>query len=762
MTQSLHRTRRALEGRYEIERLVGEGGMADVFLASDPKHGRKVAIKVMRAYGAVSVDTVRFAREIETAARLQHPNILPVYDSGDADGAPFYVMPFVPEGSLRDRLDREGKLTWPAALTVFREVADALAYAHSRGILHRDIKPENILFSAGHAVVADFGIARAIIQTSGDRITLAGLGLGTPEYMSPEQAFGEKDLDATCDQYALGCVLYEMLAGAPPWSGGKPFAVLMRKTMEAPPQLDTGTLHDVPGHVAEVIARSLAREPADRFDDLPQMVEHLVAADRATSTADDDAGQVGRALDGSPSRATPSVAVLPFTTLSDETSDAFLCDGLSEELIQALAGVTGLRVVARTSSFRFKGRHGDTRAIGEALGVGWLVEGSVRRHGARLRISASLVEAATGFERWSARFDRQFDDVFAMQDEIARAIVEALEERLLPAARVIVPAATSDMGAYEAYLEARFCWNQRTMSGIRRSVELLQRAVARDAQYAAAHAALAESCVTLAVYGDQPPGDLMTRARDSAERALRIKPSLASAHSALACVLGMYDWSWPAAERHFRLATGATQASATSHQWYAMNGLVPHRRFARAREQLERARALDPVSPAVTLSSGIVLHFAGDHDAALRELGDVLAREPGFGMAHYFRGRTLAAMGRFGDALESLANATAMLGGSIEPLVARGVTYALAGDNSHTDAVLLALEKTARERYVSPVCRAEILCAAGRDDETFACLDAALEERSCDLVWIGVRPAFARLRGDERFAAVMRRIGLAA
>jgi TolB-like protein len=761
MEESLSAFREALRDRYELDRLVGRGGMADVYLATDRRHGRPVAVKILRARAGLSVDAVRFAREIETAARLQHPNILPVYDSGEAGGCLFFVMPFVEGGSLRSRLEEQRTLSWADALSIVREVGDALAFAHTRSVVHRDIKPENILFLAGHAVVADFGIAKAMREPESDRITLAGHGLGTPEYMSPEQAFGEAGIDARSDIYSLACVLHEMLSGAPPWTDDQPFALLMRKTTESPPELRTQELSGIPARVGAVLQRALAREPEERFTSIASMMDALVAA--RSHQAETDAPHVAAPAVDRVDRNkadTPSVAVLPFVNLGGDTADEYLCDGLSEELIQALGQVPGIRVVARTSSFRFKGFTGDVRPVGNELGVSALLEGSGRRQGNRLRISARLIDVASGFEKWSERFDRQFADVFDVQDEIARAIVVSLEGTLQPRAGELVQAATGNMTAYDEFLEARFSWNQRTPAALARSVELLQQSLARDPMFVAAHAALAETCVTLAMYGAGAPAALMVQARASAERALALRVGFSPARAALACVHALHDWNWSAAEREFGLAAQRSHASATVFQWWAANLLVPQQRFGEAHAQLARARAIDPLSAAVGVSVGVAYHSAGHHDAALREFEHVLARDPQFGMAHYFLARTWSALGEHAAALEAIVRAETMLGDSIEALAARGVLHATAGQHDEAAAIIARLETMGRERYVSPVAMAELLAADGRDDSALTMLGQGVATRAPDMVWIGARPAFQRLAASPNFRKVVAPVGL--
>lgn len=745
--------RNALKHRYELDRLIGRGGMANVYLANDLRHGRPVAVKVLRTNFGETEDNERFAREIETAARLQHPNILPVYDSGEANGALFFVMPYVEGDTLRRRLERDGVLPWLATLGILREVGDALTYAHGRNVIHRDIKPENILFFSGHAVVADFGIAK-VMQTAGNRLTLEGHGVGTPEYMSPEQAFGEKNVDARTDVYSFACVAYEMLSGRTPWAGESPLALLLRKNHEDPALLRP-TDERTPAHVPAVLHRALARDAAQRYADITSMMEELdIAATGSTATMRAFRITTPATPD------LPSIAVLPFANLGGNPADEFLSDGISEELIHGLAQAGGIRVVARTSSFRFKQRSIDVREIGTELKVTTVLEGSVRRQGNRLRITARLIDTENGFERWSERYEREFIDVFSVQDDIARSIVASLEGTLRPNLQTVIAASTNDMHAYELFLEGRYCWNQRTTPSLRRSVNLLQRAVERDPSFAAAYAALAETCITIAVYGIEAPGAFLREARDAAERSLALRPGYTDALVARASVSMLLDWDTSAAESDFTTAVQSSHTTATACQSFAMNLLVPQRRFVEARAALQRAREMDPLSPVVAASIGVTFLAEGALSEANQLFRRVIERDPQFGMARFFLGRVLDAEGDHTAALAELALAVPLLGDSMEPVAFRAVVLANSGQGDAARAILADLDERAPTRYVSQMVRAEILAALGERDDAIARLQLATDERAADLLWIGLRPAFNTLHDDARFLDITAQIGV--
>ncbi len=508
MSDSLARLTAALADRYRIERELGQGGMATVYLAEDLKHHRKVAIKVLRPELAAVIGADRFLREIETTANLRHPHILPLYDSGTVtvegrgsrveplpstlDSRPstllYYVMPLVEGESLRDRLTRQKQLPIDEALTIAREVADALGYAHSRGVIHRDIKPENILLEGGHAVVADFGIARAVSSAGNDKLTQTGMSVGTPMYMSPEQASGDSNLDGRTDLYSLACVLYEMLGGQPPFTG--PTAeVVTRQHMLTEAAPITNLRPTVPPEVAGALARSLAKNPADRYNPVAQFADALrpgsgvvTVPSMPVTSAPMRTGHrrwigiaalglvaalvalfIWRRGAGGTAGGASSVAVLPFVDLSADRTDTHLGDGISETLSNALANVPGLSVAARTSAFAFRDKSEDVREIGRQLGVATVLEGSVQRAGDRLRVTAQLIKTADGLHLWSQSFDRGTADIFAVQDEVARAVVNALQLRLVATTDSNgTHGGTRNAAAYDAYLLGLYHWNRRT------------------------------------------------------------------------------------------------------------------------------------------------------------------------------------------------------------------------------------------------------------------------------------------------------------
>ncbi len=751
MTDVASRLTTALADRYRIERELGAGGMATVYLAEDLKHHRYIALKTLRGDLAESMEAERFLLEIEIAAALTHPHILPLYDSGEADGIVYYVMPYVEGPSLRQRLQGEPRLPVAEALRIARQVVGALDYAHRRGLVHRDIKPENIMLYEDAALVTDFGIALAVRSAHAGRLTESGIVIGTPVYMSPEQAVGDP-VDARSDLYSVGCVLYEMLVGVPPYIGPDTMAITAQKLVDPVPPLRPQR-EEIPAELEAALLRALACKADDRF---ATAAELAAALDPAASAAARARRTGGKAEGG------PSIAVLPFVNMNADPDSEIFSDGIAEELTNALSRLDGLRVVARASAFAFKGRTEDVREIGKQLGVGTVLEGSVRRAANRVRITAELVNVADGCRLWSERYDRKVDDVFAIQDEIAGAIANVLEAKLLgaPKAYAQEPARKGDPKAYEHFLRGRHLWNQRSTSALERSVEEFKLALAIDPRHAPAQAGIADSYVILGVYSHRPPDEVMPKAKVAAEQALEIDGSLAEAHTALACVRALFEWDWNAADALFRRAIAHNPQYATAHQWYAMNCLVPQGRFDDARAELDRALALDPLSLAVHISVGLRYFYARELASAEEALQATLKLNAEFGAAHYFLGHVRIAMGRYDQAIAPLERAVTLQEESAETIAALATAHALAYQRAHAEALLADLERRGKEAYVSPALLAQIHLGLGNHEAALERLEEAAERRSADLVWLKVHPLYDAIRGHPRFRALLGTIHL--
>ena len=494
----------ALGGHYEVEREIGRGGMATVYRADDLRHNRPVAIKVLHSHLAESLGPERFLREIQIAGRLQHPHIVPMYDSGRAGDLLYYVMPFVEGESLRQRLQRQHRLPIEDAVQIARAIAAALDYAHRQQVIHRDIKPENVMMHDGEAVVTDFGIAKAISAAASNSLTQTGMAVGTPSYMSPEQASGEVEIDGRADVYSLGAMLYEMVTGSAPFTGPNMQAIMAKLFMEqVPPVRDARP--DAPEFLDQAITKSLAKTPAARFATASQFAQALTWPSGTSTPPETKAS-------------TKSIAVLAFSDMSPQHDQDFFCEGIAEEIINALSKVQALRVASRTSSFAFKGKSEDISEIGRKLKVATVLEGSVRKAGDRLRVTAQLVNVADGYHLWSERFDRQLEDVFAIQDEIAGNIVKALRLVLSEdEKRAIEKSPTVNVQAYEFYLRGRQYFHQWSRTSIQYARRMFERAIEIEPEYALAYTGIADCCAFLYMYWDGSKSNL--DGADAASRA---------------------------------------------------------------------------------------------------------------------------------------------------------------------------------------------------------------------------------------------------
>ncbi|HZJ01560.1 MAG TPA: protein kinase, partial [Gemmatimonadaceae bacterium] len=584
MALPIENLRKAVTGSYSIDRELGRGGMATVYLAQDCKHDRVVALKVLHPDLAASLGAERFLREIKLVARLNHPHILPLFDSGEADSFLYYVMPYVEGESLRERLDREKQLSVHEAVHHAKSIASALDYAHRQKIVHRDIKPENVMLYEGEAMVMDFGIAKAVSSASNDTITQAGMMVGTPAYVSPEQAAGEQNLDGQSDQYSLACVLYEMLAGERPFDGATAAAVMTKRFTETakPLRAVRGT---VPDHVERAVTRALSVDTQARFATTALFAQALGSEMLATPS---DTATVPQPVVS----AAKSIAVLPFTNMSADPESEYFTDGMAEELINALSRIQSLRVASRTSSFVFKGKSEDIGDIGRKLKVSTVLEGSVRKIGNKLRIGAQLINVADGYQLWSGKFDRDMEDVFAIQDEISQAIFDSLRVILSDDEKKVIERDRSvNLQAYEFYLKGRQFIHLWSRSGLEYARQMFRRAIEIDPEYARAYAGLADSCSLLYMNCDAREQNL-TQGNAASRRALELGPDLAEAHlsSGLAHSLSM---RFKEAEREFEFAMKLDPKLYEAAYHYG-RARFAQGEFAEGAKLFERASALRP------------------------------------------------------------------------------------------------------------------------------------------------------------------------
>ncbi len=775
MTDLFTRLEIALADRYRIERELGRGGMAIVYLAEDLKHRRRVAIKVLKPELSQSLGADRFLREIEIAAQLSHPNILPLHDSGEAGGLIYYVMPYVEGESLRGRLDREKQLPLSDALQIAGEVAEALAYAHTRGVIHRDIKPENILFQAGHAAVSDFGIARAVGEAGGDRLTETGLAVGTPTYMSPEQGSGIQDLDARTDIYSLGCVLYEMLTGDPPYTGSTPQAIIARKVVDPVPSLRV-VRDAVPPALEDVVTQALAKLPADRFATAAQFKEALEQALASKRVGRRRARLRSRLraigipalliaglssiglwlsgkLTGIGSTRIGSLAVLPFENLSQNPEQEYFVAGMHDALIGELARIAGLRVISRTSAMRYKDSQKSVPEIASELKVDGVVEASVSRAGDSVRFQVQLIQVRPEERnRWAQAYHRDLRGVLAMQKDVAGAIAQEIQVNLTPevASRLRINRPVNPE-TYEAYLRGMFHVSKFTPEGVEKGLAYLNEAIDKDPADPLPYAALALAYTRIG-HGSGARRDAFARAKAAASRALALDETMSEAHEALAEIQLYYDWDFASAERSFQrvLELNPNLPDAHSNLGWTYDLLGPKEK---ALAHMRRAQEVDPLAPIHAAWLGWAYWEEGQLQQAMDEVRKAVDLNPGFPWGNYVLGRIYEARQQYPEAIEAQRKAT-----SANPELAWGLahTLALAGQTKEARKITDDLKKHPTPLQMWGL--GQVYTALGDKDEALRWLEAAFQARWNWMPWILKERAFAPLREDPRFKDLVRRI----
>jgi eukaryotic-like serine/threonine-protein kinase len=748
----LERLREAVAARYTVQRELGEGGMAKVFLAHDLKYDREVAIKVLRPDLAADVGVGRFLHEIQVAARLHHPHILPLYDSDQADGMAYYVMPYIRGETLRQRLKRERQLPIPEALQIAREVADALSYAHAAKVVHRDIKPENILLDSGHALVADFGIARAIGESQS--LTSKGHVIGSPSYMSPEQIDGSEFIDGRSDIYSLGCLLFETLVGQSPFKGTTVTAIIANRLTNPVPSA-RAFRELVPEAVDAALKKAMATLPADRFSTAAQFAEALgtpatvaIAVGAAQAMTQEVA-------------AAKSVAVLPFENMSADPENEYFSDGITDDIIAQLSKISALKVISRTSSMQYKKTNKKIATIAEELGVAAILEGSVRRAGPRVRIVVHLVDPKSEKHLWGETFDRQLTDVFEVQSEVAQQITGALAVALSPEEKQRVEKkATGDAEAYNLYLLGRFHVNKWSEANVLKAIDHFQGAIEKDPGYALAYAGMADAYELLSIgLSSRPAMENLAQAKSMALKALELDDTLAEAHTSLAYARWLGDLDWSTAEREFKRALELKSSYVPAHQWYA-EYLAALGRHDEALTEIKRAQQLDPLAVPVNRAVGWVLYFARRYDQSVEELQKALAMDAEFLGARLVLWWVQVAKGATEEAIADIRKEIERPGsGTVKKLM---LAYACAAAGKKEEATGLLWEVDAKLVAEDRLALLSTfpLVALGKTDRAFQQLERAYEHREPGLMFLKVAPWLDALRGDPRYNVLAEKLRL--
>jgi serine/threonine-protein kinase len=757
-----------LGDRYHIERELGQGGMAIVLLALDRKHQRHVAIKVLRPELSAAVGPERFLREIEIAATLQHPHILPLFDSGQVDSLLYYVMPFVEGESLRDRLRREQQLPMETALQITREVGSALQYAHDHGVIHRDIKPENIMLSGGHAVVADFGIARALDAAGAGQITQSGMVVGTPQYMSPEQAGGAL-VEGRCDQYSLACTLYEMLIGQPPFTGPSSQAVMARHSLDPVPSLRV-VRQTVSPSVEAAIVRAMAKLPVDRFpsvDGFIQALDQPVPEPKASRTHQLTLAALavaaflilaslwsdkGRTVSGGVTSSVRSVAVLPFRVSGDTTNGSYLGTAITEGLIADLAQVGSLKVISRGSGTVALETSPSLSALARELHVEGVVSGSIERSGDSVHLDVRFLRAdsTTLLSRsWQGSIGALPD----LQREITLALTSSINAQLkgeektrLDTRRMV------DQRAYDSYLKGRFHLEE---GDLEQAKTFFEQASSIAPDWAPPFVGLASYYTSLPFSTDIPPAQVLPEARKALASALALDETLAEAHATNAYIRAYFEWDWREAEKEFRRALELRPNYADAYFSYS-RFLASRRRLDEAIAQLAHAVELDPLSLELQANRALLDYFAGRYPDAEKGLREILARDSSDVLAQWGLALVLEQERQLDSSIAILERVS---GASANRRASLGHAYAMAGKTAKARAILAGLKADAEKRYVPAYWFALIHEGLGEREQALRQLERAYEERSTVLSYLLIDPRLATLRHEPRYLALAKQLG---
>ncbi len=736
---------------YHILQKIAEGGMGVVYKAEDVRLKRTVALKFLQFDQRQNPQVHRaFIQEAQATALLDHPNICTVFEIDEFQGPPpetFIAMQFLGGGSVRDKL-KSGPLAVEEAMDIAIQAGQGLARAHAHGIVHRDIKPGNIMLTGENIVkIVDFGLA-LITSRSGDDATRTSndMTAGTLAYMSPEQARGAQP-DLRSDIWSLGVVLYEMLTGNPPFAADAPLAIVYSILNDKPRSVQA-LRPDIPEKLNWVVQKALSAAIGERY----QRVEDMVADLRTIAQGSKSSPLIAVA----PPDPAPSIAVLPFADMSPERDQGFFCEGIAEEIINAFSQVGGVQVASRGSSFQFSKAY-DVREVGEKLKVRMVLEGSVRRAGTRLRITAQLTNAKDGYQVWSQRFDRTGDEIFDIQDEIALAIANELKLQLA-GEKSGTRRYTENTEAYNLYLKGRYFWNHRVPGAIQKATALYKEALELDPNYALAFCGLADCYLVPAYYGSAPPQKMIPLAKAAAEKALAQDPDLPEARTTIGMIAAVHDYDWAAAETHFKQALARNPNYAVAHMWYAMFCLVPLGRLDEAILSAKRAQQIDPLTPAVSTVLGACLFYHRKYPAAIDELQRTIDLDPNAVIAHYYLGRAYWEKGEREKAVGELQKA---LGIYRLGLIEGHLAYCLMrlGREREARGILAAMDD-AGDRYVPAVSSSPVYMAAGYTDLAIDWLERGYEERSFYIIWAAADPIYDPLRGQPRFTSFLSKVGL--
>ncbi len=757
-------------GHYDVIKLIGRGGMGEVYSAHDTRLGRDVALKLLLDPATGPERPSRFEREAKLLASLNHPNICTVYEIGEHQGTGFIVMEYVAGRPLSELIE-QGELPLERVVSFGVQIADAVAHAHARKVIHRDLKSRNVMVTPeGRLKVLDFGLATFVKATpstsamppsNATTVTTSftdgpGEITGTVPYMAPEILRGD-GADQRTDIWGIGIVLHEMATGTLPFRGETLFdlsAAILRDPLPVWTRRNSRALQ-------MVVQRCLVKAPAERYQEAAEVRAALQTLDARPVTARQSPAGIATSRRRRPEIAEASVAVLPFVNLTGDPDQSYLCDGIAEDIINGLTKVSGLHVASRTSAFQFTKGASDLRDIRRRLRVNAVLEGSIRRAGDRLRVTATLVSTNNGYQLWSEQFDKELSDVFAIQDEISKAIVEHLRVQLVrPVNARLVESHTHNVEAYRLYLRGRFQFNKRRPELLQSGLDNFEQAIVADPGYALAYAGLADTYTLLAIHGQYPPHAVYPKAMKAAARALELDPNLGAAHASMGFAKATYEWDWEAAEHHFRRAIKLNPGDSNARHWYGIDCLSPLGRLDEALEHLERSVALDPLSVSINTSLGGLLHDRREYSRAIDQYNDTIELEPTFYFSHWNLGRTYEQLEEYELAMAAFQKAFSLAPGSPHALAYIARCHAFMGRKDEARRLLGELIDMRTRGFAHAVGPAIVCLSLGDSDRAFEFFETAYVERSIWLIWLKVAPMFDDIRGDPRFLSLLERIRL--
>ncbi|MFQ5864552.1 MAG: protein kinase [bacterium] len=788
---------------YMVTEKLGEGGMGVVYKAEDIMLNRTVALKILPSDLTRDNEAIgRFINEAQAASALDHPNICTIHEIDETEtGQVFICLAYYEGETLRERINR-GPLPVKEAIDIAIQLSRGLARAHEAGIIHRDIKPSNIILThRGEVKIIDFGIAKLAGQR---HLTKEGMIVGTMAYMSPEQ-LQAKDVDHRTDIWALGVMLYEMLTGQLPFKSDFDMTTIYSILNEEPMSLNDLN-PELPRELETVVRRAMTKDPDERYLNMNEVLDALSSFNAELESgqtkqrhfnfglltrrrgftkismatlmilimvagvlfweraAQKNAHQKLSKESNGPFRITKttsaSIAVLPFIDLSPQGNQEYFCDGIAEELINAFTKVEGLRVVSRTSAFQFKSVAQDIRQIGKQLNVDKILEGSLRKENQKLRITAKLSNVEDGYNIWSETYEREMQDVFAIQDDITRAIVSTLKLRLVNGKNIpLVHRYTENFEAYNLYLMGRHYWNKRTDDGLKKGIVYFEKAVAMEPNYALAYVGIADSYLAFANYGALPSNLVMPKAKKAAEKAIKVDSTVADAHASLGVVKAVFEWDWKGAEREFKKAVELNPGSVDALHFYA-HYLSWVGLFDEAINAFKQAQKLDPLSIIINTDMAWSYHLAHQYDRALEHYQHALELEENFFLTHFLLGQTYEQKGMYPEAIAEFQKAVKLSRGLALIVGGLGHAYAVSGRTAEALKVLAELNERAKHEYVSAYNLAVIYAGLGDKDQAFKWLEKACGERFSWLVFLKVEPIFDSLRSDPRFTVLLQKMGL--